>query len=90
MKKKFNLLFNIPRRSALPFTLSLWFPRVVPCMLTMQMLVPLAFATTVYGQPIPESVGSTMMWLAASVLIALGIVILARTPGIEAAYAADT
>jgi drug/metabolite transporter (DMT)-like permease len=60
---------------------------VVPCIVTAQLFVPVAMAIILYGQPGPRDPEDAGVWAVALLLTTLGIIWLARAPGVERALA---
>lgn len=60
---------------------------VVPCMFTVNLLVPVAFATFVFGQPLPAGAGYVAARLAAVALVLAGVWILATSEQVAATFA---
>ena len=60
---------------------------VVPCMLTMNLLVPVAFATFVYGQALPAGAGYVTARLGAVALVLAGVWVLATSEQVAATFA---
>jgi drug/metabolite transporter (DMT)-like permease len=61
---------------------------VVPCIVTGQLLVPVAMAIILFGQPGPRDGEDTLIWSLALLLTLAGIAWLARSPGVERALGA--
>jgi len=60
---------------------------VVPCMLTAQLLVPVGMAIGLYGQALPSGIASEAAWLAAFVLVVVGVVVLAASAQVASKFA---
>ncbi len=53
---------------------------VVPCMLTMQLLVPVVMSLVLFGQDIPSGAVHRAVWVAALVLTLSGVITLSTSP----------
>ncbi len=63
---------------------------VVPCMLTAQLLVPVGMATALYGQALPSGIVPEMTWLAAFVLVIVGVVALSTSTQVASKFVPPT
>lgn len=63
---------------------------VVPCMLTAELLVPVSMATALYGQALPSGTVSEVTWLAAFILVLLGVVVLSTSVQVASQFAPPT
>jgi hypothetical protein len=60
---------------------------VVPCMLTVQLLVPVVMSVALYGQPIPSGFVELAVWVGALMLTLSGVVTLATSPRVSSKFA---
>ncbi|MFI5398388.1 MAG: DMT family transporter [Candidatus Binatia bacterium] len=60
---------------------------VVPCMLTAQLLVPVSMAIALYGQALPSGTVSEVAWLAACILVVVGVVVLSTSAQVASKFA---